>query len=135
MPYTLLSAVRYRMLLISAMLVFALLPGCGGQRVYKVDPELARQTLTQVLEEWKSGSDPESLRSAQPEIVVQDFDWTGGATLVDYEVVDDGESLDANLMVKVQLTLLNDQQKESLKTVTYLVGTAPVRTVFRDMFH
>jgi hypothetical protein len=120
-------------LLVAGMSVFAL-AGCGGPHLYKVKSEVARQTLTQVLDQWKAGATPESLRSFKPEIVVQDMEWAGGAKLISYEVLDPGEARDANLVVKVKLTLLNPEDKESSKNVTYLVGTAPVLTVFRDMF-
>lgn len=128
------SILRRPALLLIGGIGVVVLAGCGGPRLYKVKPEVARQTLTQVLDQWKSGETPESLRSAQPEIVVQDFDWSGGATLVNYEVLGDGEPRDANLVAKVKLTLLNSEGKESTKNVTYLVGTQPVLTVFRDTF-
>lgn len=111
-----------------------LLSGCGGPRIHHVNPEIARQTLTQVLDQWKAGENPESLRKRQPEIVVQDFDWLRGAKLTDYELQGDGEARDANLAIKVKLTLIDANGKESTKVVAYLVGTSPVLTVFRDMF-
>lgn len=118
----------------SFVVIGLIVGGCGGPRLYKVDPDVARRTLTHALDQWKSGADPESLRAAKPEIVVQDFDWIGGAKLQQYEILGDGEPRDANLVVKVKLTLRDQEEKESSKVVTYLVGTAPVLTVFRDMF-
>jgi hypothetical protein len=70
-------------------------------------------------------------------MTVQDFDWEAGARLIDYQVVDDGQAADANLRVRVQLTLSGpgpDRGKTTEKTVWYLVGTSPSVTVFRDMF-
>ena len=37
-------------------------------------------------------------------MTVQDLDWEGGAKLLDYQIVDDGQPADANLRVKVRLT-------------------------------
>lgn len=116
------------------MLVIGLLVGCGGPRAYKVNPETARQTLIQVLDHWQAGETPESLRDLTPEIVVQDFDWAGGAKLTEYEIDGDGEARDANLYVTVRLSLVASDGRESTKVVRYVVGTAPVLTVFRDMF-
>lgn len=116
------------------MLLPLLLSGCGGPRIHHVNPEIARHTLTQALDQWKAGENPESLRKRQPEIVVQDFDWLRGAKLTDYELQGDGEARDANLAIKVKLTLVDANGKESTKVVAYLVGTSPVLTVFRDMF-
>jgi hypothetical protein len=115
------------------VLCASVVAGCGGSG-YKVAPDIARPTLIQVLDHWKAGGEPESLRTERPEIVVQDFDWIGGAKLVDYEVLGDGEPRDANLVVQVKLTLQDAKEKESSKVVTYLVSTAPKRTVFRDPF-
>jgi hypothetical protein len=108
--------------------------GCGGPRVYPVQPDVARRTLTQALDQWKSGATPDSLRAGNPEIVVQDFDWLNGAKLTAYEVLGAGEPRDANLVVRVKLTLQDAQEKETSKVVTYLVSTAPKLTVFRDPF-
>ncbi len=122
----------FRLLLFS--LSAAGLSGCGGPRVYKVNPDVARQTLTKVLDHWKSGATPESLQTAKPSIIVQDADWAAGAKLTGYEVTDPGESRDANLIVKVKLTLTDRREQEVSKDVKYLISTAPVLTMHRYMF-
>lgn len=68
-------------------------------------------------------------------MTVQDFDWQGGAKLIDYQLLDEGQQRDANLSVKVKLTLAAKQGKGKNveKSVYYLVGTSPSVTVFRDM--
>lgn len=106
--------------------------GCaGGYRNAPVEPDLARSTLNTALSAWKSGSTVDSLRAQSPEIVVQDTDWSKGAKLVDFEVLGAGEPVDANLVAKVELSLESGGKPVS-KTVTYVVGTSPVLTVFRD---
>lgn len=107
--------------------------GCG-QRHYKVRPDAARETLTMVLDHWRSGETPESLRTATPEIVVQDVAWNGGAKLLEYEVLNEGEARDSNLVVKVKLTLRDKDDKDVKQEVTYLISTDPVRTMHRAMF-
>lgn len=119
------------------MLAAALSSGCSGASPNApVDAPKAREALKTVLEGWKRGDAPKSLRSSVTPITVQDFDWMNGLTLVDYRIIDDGKPLDANLSVPVKLTLTGGPAKKKPrdKTVYYLVGTSPETTVFRDMF-
>lgn len=115
-------------------LACCLLAGCGDPRAYKVAPDLARQTLTKVLDSWKEGDEPEALQSGRPKITVQDIDWNAGVQLTDYEILGDGEVTGASLVAQVKLSLRDKSDKESSKTVTYYVTTAPGFTVFRDSF-
>lgn len=110
-----------------------LAPGCGPHRNAPVNVQVAQQTLKETLEKWKQGSKPADLQAASPQIVVQDLDWSGGAKLLDFEMLGDGEPVDANLIGKVKLKLQSQEGKAAEKTVTYVVGTSPVLTVFRDM--
>lgn len=98
-----------------------------------VQVDKAREALTVTLDSWKAGEAIELVQSKPPLFVTaQDFDWMGGAKLLDYEVVGDGTPMDANLKVQVKLKLEDSDGKSSEKTVSYLVGTAPEVTVFRD---
>ena len=107
--------------------------GCdsGPYQSGPVDPFKARQTLEIVMESWKNGASPDSLQSQTPKIVVQDFDWMAGMKLVDYQVLDEGDAVDANLMARVKLMLADGGGNQWERTVIYVVGTAPVLTVFR----
>ncbi len=106
--------------------------GCSGRAVSTpVDPERARAALRTTLDAWKRGDTPESLKTASPPIVAQDFDWMGGATLVAYELTDDGKEDGPNLQIPVKLTLKPPQGAEVEKPVAYVVGTSPSLTVFR----
>lgn len=121
--------------LMCASVMLMTMVGCGGGVPYPVKPDVARQTLTQVMESWKKGETPESLQQAPKKIVVQDMDWMSGSTLVGYEVLEDDKPVGANLVAKVKLQLRDKQGQQSEKTVTYLVGTSPALTVFRDPFN
>jgi hypothetical protein len=125
-----------RRLFAVALLCSFVLTGCGSAAYQSapVDPSMARDTLTRVMESWREGESVDSLREELPPVVVQDFDWTGGMKLLDYELVGEGKPVDANLIAQVKLTLEDKQGTQSEKTVTYVVGTAPALTVFRDMF-
>jgi hypothetical protein len=118
-----------------AAMVLLALSGCSSGSAHAVDPSRARDALVSALDHWKKGETPRSLSSASPAMTVQDFEWERGAKLVDYQLLGDGESRDANLSVQVKLTLADEKSKSKTveKTVSYLVGTSPSVTVFRDM--
>lgn len=108
--------------------------GCGPVRAKPVQSDLARKTLVEVLDHWKSGGNIEELRKRKPEIVAQDFAWMKGMKLQEYRVLDEGRSENAHLRCEVELTLVpEDGGAPNTKTVNYLVGTDPVLTVFREV--
>jgi hypothetical protein len=112
--------------------------GCRGSSVANpVDPPRAREALKTALDAWKGGQSPDSLKSSSTPMTVQDLDWAGGAKLIDYQVLDDGKALDANLSIRVKLVLDGRNKKTGKaneKNVWYLVTTSPSVTVFRDAF-
>jgi len=120
----------------AALFLTMLIAGCSGPgQAHAVDPSLARESLKTALEQWKKGEGPKSLELSSTPMIVQDFDWAAGAKLIDYQIVDDGKALDANLHVQVKLTLSDpakDKGNGAEKKVWYLVGTSPSVTVFRD---
>ena len=119
------------------MLAALLATGCSGSSAnHPVDPPKAREALITALDSWKKGDAPKALQSSATPITVQDLDWLGGFTLVNYEIMNEGNSLDANLSVPVKLTLSGGPARKKMhdKNVYYLVSTSPATTVFRDMF-
>jgi hypothetical protein len=117
-----------------ALCLAALTGGCGsGQSPHPVEPELARTTLREVLESWKNGDTIDAWRTDHPEVVVQDLDWMAGRRLEDFEILGEGEAVDANLLCQVRLTLDDADAEPEEQTVTYQVTTSPKRTVFRQM--
>lgn len=106
-----------------------LLQGCGRTN-QPVQADLARNTLVQTLEQWKSGMEISECQTSDPSVVVQDFDWLAGRKLKSYEIVKE-TPLDANLFVVVRLELT--EAEPTAKTVQYCVGTDPVLTVFRTL--
>ncbi len=112
----------------------AFVAGCGDKPVAApVEPDKARQTLRTALDAWKDGQAIETLSQATPPIVAQDFDWMAGSKLTDYQLLDEGQPEDANLRVKVKLSLRDKQGQSATKTVIYVVGTDPKLTVFRAL--
>ena len=117
------------------VLILLALTGCSNTGDYdaadhQVDSETAKSTLVSVLDGWKSGDKPDAWQQKSPSVVIQDFDWMGGAKLTAYEIVST-EAIDANLHCKVKLSLTSAERGDSEKTVTYLVSTSPALTVFR----
>lgn len=124
---------RIQMVCVTAATITLLIGGCGGYsaEANRVDPELARQTLEEVLTSWQEGATPESWQQKTPQVVVQDMEWKSGKTLKSFEILDGGQAIDANLNCQVKLTLTDGETGERQRTVTYYVGTSPVLTVFR----
>ena len=111
-----------------------LLSGCSesATTASAVDAPRALEVLKTALDAWKKGQAIDGLKSGSPPIVAQDFDWMGGAKLVGYEVDGEGSKNDVNLRVPVKLTLKPPQGPEIKKSVSYVVGTSPALTVFRE---
>jgi hypothetical protein len=111
-----------------------LLSGCSGAgpRAAPVDPVRARETLHSTLERWKRGDRIDALKTGSPPIVAQDFDWMAGHHLIADEVSGGGRNDDANLRIPVRLTLRTAEGKQVTKSVSYVVGTSPSLTVFRE---
>jgi len=119
-----------------AGLVFGLLVAVGCQtpaEANRVDPALARETLESVLRSWQAGDPIDSWQSKKPPVTVQDLDWKTGLKLSSFEILNEGDAVDANLFCPVKLSLVDAAQKTSTQTVTYIVGTRPVCTVFRSL--
>jgi hypothetical protein len=108
--------------------------GCSGNSVQNVDPAGAKQALRTTLEAWKKGSPIESLKGQSPSIVAQDMDWEAGASLIKFDVFDEGIEGVASLRIPVELTIQDKAGKEVKKKVKYMVGTSPMITVFREIF-
>ena len=126
-------SIRQLQVLSWCVVLSGLLYGCGGPvRAKPVRVDLARDTLVQVLDHWKSGGSIEELRKRKPEIVAQEFFWTKGMKLQEYRILGDGRPENANLVCEVELTLVaEDGGTPTQKRVNYMVGTDPVLTVFR----
>jgi hypothetical protein len=110
----------------------ALAAGCSWPSTASpVDAPRARQALTVALDGWKKGDAPSVFKDALPAMTVQDLDWMGGSKLLDYRLEGDGKETGPNLHIPARLTLQTPQGKEIKKSVTYIVGTSPIVTVFR----
>ncbi len=128
-------SLRIKVLCLVFSLVCWSLSGCGSYSPteHRVEPSSAKKILEEVLTSWKEGGSMEQWQKREPPVVVQDMDWKSGATLQSFEINGEGEAIDANLHCQVKLKMLLPNKSKSEKTVTYLVGTSPVVTVFRAL--
>lgn len=126
---------RALLLLLPAVLVWAGASGCGPrERVAgPVDAKAGRDSLRTVLESWKRSESPDQFRQANPSITAQDLDWRAGYKLLDYEIVGEGTVDNSVLRCPVKLKLRDPQGRELTRQVTYMIGTDPSITVFREM--
>jgi hypothetical protein len=124
----------------SVVVATLLLPGCSNSNTASAVNELqARDALKIALDAWKKGETSQSLASSSTPMTVQDFEWDTGAKLIDYQLVDDGRADGPNLRIQVKLTTTgepvkgNKEAKPTEKKASYVVGTSPRLTVFRDI--
>ena len=118
---------------ICGLLCFALLSGCSDKVGAPVNVHAALTALESVMESWKEGKTPEDLLNESPEIVVQEPEWNDGAKLLDYQIVSDDAPAGPNLITTVKLKLSKVDGTVTEKTATYVVGTSPKLTVYRNL--
>ena len=108
--------------------------GCGRGSAGALDADLARQSLTRVLDAWKAGGHPEDLKNESPEIFVNELDWQQGRKLNGYQITGEGTSDGRKLTVPVTL-LLQLPARANVQRVqaTYSITVAPAIVVIREM--
>ncbi|MDB5386478.1 MAG: hypothetical protein JWM11_2124 [Planctomycetaceae bacterium] len=118
------------LLFVLGMFCFTL-PGCstGEGRNLPLNKDAAHQACESFLAAWKSGDRSIDL---EPDIIGKDEDWSAGQKLISFEFLPDERSDGSNLHIPVRLTLANAQRQQSVLDVTYIVGTYPSVTVFRN---
>ena len=120
-----------RRLTCAAITACMLLAGCGHTSL-PLDPNYARTSLERAMEQWKSGADQTALTAGAEPIVMNDVDWRAGSKLVSYKILDSGETVGSNMHTTVELVLNDKKKKPKKQKVTYIVGTSPVVTIFRN---
>lgn len=118
---------------IAMLLVVLWFLGCGPRsgNPRPLDRDLALRSLDVFLTVWRDGSGLESLKQQTPPIVSNDPDWGAGAKLVAFEVLPATEDDGSNLYVDVKMQLAEAERAQERK-IRFVIGTAPVVSVFRD---
>ena len=110
-----------------------LLPGCSqGARSLSLDRQLARDSVGVVLDTWQQGTPASALKERSPAIISSDEDRDAGRQLVSYELATADRDDGTNLHLRAALVLKDATGRELRRDVTYIVGTSPVITVFRE---
>ncbi len=126
-------SVRQRYVLVVRGLLLAACVGCGSSSgPWKLDVEIARESLETSLKAWKAGETPATLEQKSPKIIVGDFDWKAGKKLLDFKVRDNDSNEGTNLRKFVELTLQSESGQPIRVDAAYLISTRPIITVFRQ---
>lgn len=119
-----------RRALISAALLLALGPGCGGSAAVP-STETARAAVDAALTAWSRGEQPGALPGTEPPVFVHDTPWAQGRGLTSFEILGEaeGEGAAAEKRFTVRLSLTGPDRTEEVRY--HVLGTDPVM-VFRD---
>ena len=110
-----------------------LMTGCGFDPSPQLaDPDQARTTLHAVLDAWKAGARPESLRSQSPSIQVLDLDWNDGQQLLSYQADQEGRLVGFDMNYPVVLELKKRKGGTVKKSAVYTITTHPEILVLRQ---
>lgn len=123
---------RHHLLAVVCLLLVACI-GCGsGSGPWKLDVDLARESLETSLKAWKEGETPAALEQKSPKIIVGDVDWKSGKKLLEFKVKDGDSNEGTNLRKFVELTLQSESGQPIRVDAAYLISTRPIITVFRQ---
>jgi hypothetical protein len=106
------------------------LGGCGNTvgRDLPLDRDLAFASLETALKAWVDGKKPDELK---PKIIMGDFGWESGKTLVSFQIQKDQARGDGtNLYIPVVREFRGKGGNVTKSETTYIVGTSPVITIF-----
>ena len=117
----------------AGFLALLLLTGCGSSGIEPPgDAGLAKTTLEQVLDMWKSGMTPDDLKSMDPALYVADPDWSAGRGLSKYEIVAEPARNGGEWRVLASLTLVGQRAAKSPQEVYFSVSPGAPANVSRS---
>lgn len=107
--------------------------GCDSRptKPMPLDKQLAKDSFKVFLDAWQAGEQQAALKQKNPAITAGDPDWEAGAKLLSYKLVEMDKDDGANLHPTAELVLQTANGRRTA-TITYIVGTSPVITVFRE---
>lgn len=116
--------------LLVVLVLALLLTGCdqNARNLASVNETTARDALQTFLTAWKDGKKPEDL----PKMTGKDSEWDQGKTLEAFDILPEQRTDGANLFLKVRRKVKTKKGVLQDQEVEYVVGTAPVVTVFRS---
>ena len=127
------SVLPFKRGIASGLICIAMFCGCADTVGAPVNLNLAQETLETVMEGWKDGIKANDLLGQSPSIVVQEPDWNDETKLLDYQILNNDSPAGPNLVATVKLKLGKADGTVSERTATYVVGTSPSLTVYRNL--
>lgn len=119
--------------LFASLLVCCSLLGCSGPKfASETESTKGRELLKTVLESWKNGNSPDSLKQGPSPIIANDPDWKAGCQLKGYEIAPDDRRAGVDLLVSVKLQLVRPDGKQQDKKVNFAIGTGENTVVLRS---
>ena len=114
-------------------MAFAVANGCSQNYTPPAETSSTEAVgaITAVLDAWRSGQTPESLRDQKPSIIVADEDWQSKSELHSYQLFDLPASGGVSARIGALLELSGPQGRVR-KEVRYLVSTNPIVSVVRE---
>ncbi len=115
------------------VLLPVLLAGCDSKgRNLPLDKTMARDSLVVFLDTWIGNRPVKGLQDRTPPIVGLDDDWDAGKKLESYEIINLDKDDGSNVYAVVKLKFASAGGESKSRQVTYIIGTSPVVSIFRD---
>jgi hypothetical protein len=124
---------RFERAQIGVLLCLAFVIGCSDKVGAPVNVNLAQKILALAMDNWENGVSSKVLLDRSPSVFVQEAEWNEETQLLDYEIISDDQSAGPNLIATVKLKLSTADGNVTEKTATYIVGTSPALTVYRNL--
>ena len=118
---------------LTLIIVLFFLAGCGSKgRNLPLDKSVAKESLIVFLDTWKNKQSVKALKDRTPSIVGLDDDWDAGKNLENYEILNMDKDDGSNVYAVMTLNFSNSDKAGKSRRVTYIIGTSPVVSIFRD---
>ncbi|MCS7017274.1 MAG: hypothetical protein NZM42_14305 [Gemmatales bacterium] len=96
------------------------------------DPDQAREALQKTLEAWQQGNLPDSLKNANPPVIITEPQWSQGKRLIKYELINSGEPCGHDWKIAVRLWLRAPDGSIAQESGIYVIGTHPRIVIVRS---
>jgi hypothetical protein len=107
--------------------------GCSDKAGAPVNINVAQKILESAMKSWQDGKSSKDLLAGTPSVFVQEAEWNEETKLVGYEIISNDQPAGPNLIATVKLKLSKPDGKVTEKTATYVVGTSPSFTIYRNL--
>ena len=113
------------------MIGLALLAGCGRTIDDPVNPDQAQAALQNALEAWQQGEPYGALPQRKPPVYFNEPEWRAGKKLVSFDI-GKVELMGRQGRASVKLVLRDAANKDTERTISYLIDTTPQVVIVRE---